>query len=292
MEEIKIQELLRTAKEAQDIGTQQIPVPPKKAESLYFFIYQTHLKSALFISKLSSSEGSNIQSLPYLLPNFALQPVTEEGNLSLQLARDEKYPFGVLGQLLQVKIESASKIEYHNLNIADLATELKQVGDVKEIPNEENKYLYKVSDLEDGPVFAMTRTDTIFSGKSGEKPSHEVCKTQGRDVVEQYYQFLLETFDQGTAFLGVNYLKSGFEQVIADPFVIKNIFDNFMSEIPMTDDFAYTFEKGSTEKLDFEIELEKCSGTSLFKIPELLNATGNFDWNRLTDFTQHHNKAV
>ena len=278
MEIAQLQEILTKTSQAQN--DTQPPVPTYKIpEHIYFFIYNPSLKYLPLAQSFSSSEGSITHQTPFALPNFVLKPTTAYGDLESELYFDENTPFGVLGQIIQAKFSTLS-----NSDIAGYISELKQKGDLKEVPEEHYKYLYKVGDLFDGPILTLTKSNTTFSGQASPKVSTETLKSDGRTLVEDYYRFITENFGEEAGFSGLNYLRKGYEQSIEDGFLLKHLFDNYMNTLPGNNGIEYKFEKGSTDKMDFEIEIEKFTGGSLWKIPGLLEATGNFDWNHPRDF--------
>jgi len=287
MEISQLQDFLNNTSQAQN--DTQPPVQLYKIPThIYFFIYDKNIKYLPLTQTLSSSEGSTTYKFPYTLSNFVLKPSTAHGDLESELYFDENSAFGVLGQLIRVKFSSLNELDYSGTKILELVSELKQRGDLKEISGEGFTYLYKVGDLIDGPIITLTKSNTVFSGNTAPKVAVETLKSDGRDLVEGYYRYLCETYGDEVGFAGLNYLRKGYEQCIEDGFLLKHLFDNFMATLPGNSQIEYKFEKGSTEKLDFEIEIEKFTGASLFKIPGVHENTGNFDWNHPRDFHSKH----
>ena len=192
--------------------------------------------------------------------------------------------------MIQLKFASIENAEYQGNSLKDLFLGLRQRGDVKDLSEGAYKYIYNVGKLNDGLVFALTKENNVFSAQLGKDVS-EACKSKRRSLVEAHYQFLKESFGESMAFAGLNYLKSGTDPVVSDESVVKHMFDEFISTLEHDLELKYTFEKDSDDKIDFDIEIEKYNGRSLFNIPELMPATGNFDWSIQRDFTKHHNKV-
>ena len=293
-EESKMYDSVSTLDTTRDQGNSTIDgttAPGKVIESIYLFNYDFAGRSAALYQTLKSSEGSTTFSFPYLLSNFSLQPISSEG-LQLGLLSDEGSAFGAFGEIIQAKISSVGATEYSGSKLSDIAIGVKNKGDIRETSEEVHKYLYRVGDLDDGPIFVMSRINNIFSTGNRSQVGDELLKESGKSLVEEYYRFLNEAFGTSVGFAGLNYLRKGFEQAVQDGFILKSLFDNYMETLQPNEGLEYVFEKGSTDKLDFEVEIERYQGTNLFQVAELQPSTGNFDWNHPRDFTTVHNKTM
>ncbi len=292
-EESKIYDSVSTLDTTRDQANTTIDgtaAPGKVIESIYLFNYDFAGRSASLYQTLKSAEGSTTFTFPYLLSNFSLQPISSEG-LQLGLFSDESSAFGALGEVIQAKISSVGDIEYSGSKLSDIANGVKNKGDIRETNEEVYKYLYKVGDLEDGPIFVMSRINSIFATGNRAQVGDEFLKESGKSLVEEYYRFLNETFGVSVGFAGSNYLRNGFERTIQDGSILKSLFE-YIDTLQPNESLDYVFEKGSTDKLDFEVEIERYQGTNLFQVAELQSSTGNFDWNHPRDFTTVHNKTM
>jgi len=273
-------------------GQAPTATPAKAIESVYLLNYDFAGRSSSLYQTLKSAEGSTSFSFPYMLSNFSLQPISTEKGLELGLLNDESSAFGALGEIIQAKLTSVGETDYSGSKLSDIANGLKQRGEIRETSEEGYKYLYKVAELEDGPILVLSKVNNIFSNEKKLQVGEELLKSDGRSLVEEYYRFLNETFGESAGFAGLNYLRKGFEQTILDGSFLKSLCDNYMETLPPNEGLTYTFEKGSTDKLDFDVEIERYHGTNLFQVAELLPSTGNFDWNHSRDFTTFHNKTM
>jgi len=255
------------------------PKKPKASSHIYFVVYDPQIEQTEFFKSLTSLENTTAFPNPYILEDYSLRPVVDGETVRLSLRRDEKTSLGVVTRLFEINRESLEK----NQQIYDYFNGLKEDGDLKETQEPDFKYLYKLEVYRTKDVFSLSRNNSIFSTQN--IIDKEGVKSKIGTLVETYFSYYAEKFSRPVALNSLNYLENNLEKALEGP---TNFVQSFIADILREDSVDYIFERGSMEKIEYNVEVEKYIKGNLLLAPQLKPETGNFDWDKTKEFLKSY----
>jgi len=256
--------------------------PAEPPKNIYLAVYDPKIEETEIFKTLTSTEGTKAVHYPYVLEGFVLRPTTDENNFNMVLTKEEKTHFGVVCCLYEINVEN---LKNSHSNIFEELQLLKEVGDLREFQEPEFKYLYKVASYLEKDVVTLTKNNTLFSGNGTQNTiDRDVIHNNGTALVESFFKYYEDKLGKNVALNALNYLEEFITKTLNSPITLIH---SYISNLPRTDTFEYPFQKGSMEKIEYEVELDKHSKDAVRMIPTFKPETGNFDWDKPKVFLKH-----